>query len=151
MIPKKEDKEETLEELLAQLDGLTGLENVKKQIHQRLNVLKMEKLRMDRGLLNKKSPGSLHMVFHGNAGTGKTTVARMVGKIYGKAGLIKNGDNFVEASRESLVAGYQGQSAIKAMECVERAIGGVLFIDEAKCASNTFPSFKLSKYRINVP
>ena len=128
---REDEKEETLEELLAQLDSLTGLENVKKQIHQRLNVLKMEKLRIDRGLIEKKSSDSLHMVFHGNAGTGKTTIARIVGKIYGKAGLIKNGDNFVEVSRESLVAGYQGQSAIKAMECVDRAIGGVLFIDEA--------------------
>ena len=128
---REDEKEETLEELLAQLDSLTGLENVKKQIHQRLNVLKMEKLRIDRGLIDKKSTDSLHMVFHGNAGTGKTTIARIVGKIYGKAGLIKNGDNFVEVSRESLVAGYQGQSAIKAMECVDRAIGGVLFIDEA--------------------
>lgn len=128
---REDEKEETLEELLAQLDGLTGLENVKRQIHQRLNVLKMEKLRIDRGLIDKKSTDSLHMVFHGNAGTGKTTIARIVGKIYGKAGLIKNGDNFVEVSRESLVAGYQGQSAIKAMECVDRAIGGVLFIDEA--------------------
>jgi len=104
---------------------------VKKQIHQRLNVLKMEKMRIDRGLIDKKSTDSLHMVFHGNAGTGKTTIARIVGKIYGKAGLIKNGDNFVEVSRESLVAGYQGQSAIKAMECVDKAVGGVLFIDEA--------------------
>lgn len=128
---REEEKEETLEELLAQLDSLTGLENVKKQIHQRLNVLKMEKMRIDRGLIDKKSTDSLHMVFHGNAGTGKTTIARIVGKIYGKAGLIKNGDNFVEVSRESLVAGYQGQSAIKAMECVDKAIGGVLFIDEA--------------------
>ncbi|MBQ7863627.1 MAG: AAA family ATPase [Lachnospiraceae bacterium] len=128
---REDEKEETLEELLEELDSLTGLENVKKQIHQRLNVLKMEKLRIDRGLIDKKSTDSLHMVFHGNAGTGKTTIARIVGKIYGKAGLIKNGENFVEVSRESLVAGYQGQSAIKAMECVERAIGGVLFIDEA--------------------
>ena len=128
---REDETEETLEELLEELDSLTGLENVKKQIHQRLNVLKMEKLRIDRGLIDKKSTDSLHMVFHGNAGTGKTTIARIVGKIYGKAGLIKNGDNFVEVSRESLVAGYQGQSAIKAMECVDRAIGGVLFIDEA--------------------
>jgi len=124
------ENEKTLDDYLDELNNLTGMENVKKHIMDEIKSAKIAQERAKRaGVVY--SPGNLHMVLVGNAGTGKTTVARLIGKIYGKAGLIKNEDIFVEIRRETLVAGYMGQTGAKVIKEVERAKGGVMFIDEA--------------------
>ena len=88
----------------------------------------MQKLRRDNNLHTSKS--TLHLAFTGNPGTGKTTVARIVGRVYKQIGLLSKG-HFIEVSRTDLIAGYQGQTALKVKKVIEKAKGGVLFIDEA--------------------
>ncbi len=118
----------TLPELLEELNALVGLEKVKNKVQDLIAYQKVQKMRQEKNLHSTKN--TLHLAFTGNPGTGKTTVARIVGRIYKRIGLLSKG-HFVEVSRTDLIAGYQGQTALKVKKVIEQAKGGVLFIDEA--------------------
>jgi hypothetical protein len=127
------EPEPTLEELLAELDGLCGLDKVKADVKSLINLVKVRGMREEAGL--PVPPMSLHLVFMGNPGTGKTTVARLLAKIYKAIGVLSKGQ-LVEVDRSGLVAGFVGQTAIKTGEVIQKALGGVLFIDEAYALAN---------------
>ena len=135
--PRQEEAQEqprpSFDELMEQLDALVGLEEVKKDVKSLVNLMKVRKLRQENGL--PVPPMSLHMVFMGNPGTGKTTVARLISGLYAAIGVLSKGQ-LVEVDRSGLVAGYVGQTALKTQEVIKSAIGGVLFIDEASSLSS---------------
>ena len=117
-----------IEEMLAELDELVGLDSVKTEVRLVTNLLRVQQLRAERDL--PTSPQSRHLVFTGNPGTGKTTVARLLAEIYRSLGVVEKGQ-LIETDRAGLVSGFVGQTALKVMEVADRATGGVLLIDEA--------------------
>ena len=113
---------------MEELEELIGLKTIKHDVEELIGLAKVRMMREEKGM--KSVPMSLHLVFSGNPGTGKTTVARILGKLYKEIGILETGQ-LIETDRAGLVAGYVGQTAIKTSKKIEEAMGGILFIDEA--------------------
>ena len=127
-VKTKKAEKRSVDEVLEELNQLVGLDGVKQEVNNLVNLLRIQKLREEKGM--KQPNVSKHLVFSGNPGTGKTTVARMLADIYYSLGILSGGQ-LVEVDRSGLVSGYIGQTATKVNGVVEQALGGILFIDEA--------------------
>lgn len=123
---------------MEELNELIGLQTVKHDVEELVGLAKIRKMREEKGM--KSVPVSLHLVFSGNPGTGKTTVARILGKLYKEIGILSTGQ-MIETDRSGLVAGYVGQTAIKTQKKIQEAMGGILFIDEAYTLNQKDESF----------
>ena len=126
--PPQKSQPESIDSLIQELEKLIGLDTVKSDVSQLVNFLRVQQVRASKGM--PSIPVSRHLVLSGNPGTGKTTVARLIARIYHALGILSRG-HLIESDRAGMVAGFVGQTAIKVKEIVKSAIGGVLFIDEA--------------------
>ena len=124
-------EDESLEDIIEELNQLVGLQSVKEQVKKRIDSTRIEQEIKNTGASRKGGYNSLHLLFTGNPGTGKTTVARMIGRIYQQLGILPRGNRVVECTRSNLVGQYQGHTAKLVQEKFKEAAGGILFIDEA--------------------
>ena len=130
---EQQEPAEDIADLRKELEGYIGLDSVKREVESLINLVTVQKMRRENDLPVEEL--SLHMVFSGNPGTGKTMIARLMSRIYRSLGILSKGQ-LVETDRGGLVAGYVGQTAIKTGEIIQKAMGGVLFIDEAYALTN---------------